>query len=153
MYPESPPTYGSFDWQTMVTELIQADSTPLTDLQAKETTNQSQITRSVDPQDRISPNCKPTSRRSPFPAVHRPHHFRHSTPSWNATAASGTAAGTYSIDVTHLATAASQVGSQNIAAGLSSTSNVDGLTLATLPTATPSPPAISPSTARRSPSR
>jgi flagellar hook-associated protein 2 len=129
-------TYGSFDWQTMVTELIQADSAPVTALQAKETTNQSQITALSTLQTDFT-QLQTDIQALTIPSLFTSRTVSTSDPSWNATAASGTAAGTYSIAITHLATAASRVGSQNIASPLSSSSNVEGLTLATLPTATP----------------
>ena len=129
-------TYGSFDWQTMITQIIQADSAPVTALQAKETTNQSQITALSTLQTDIT-QLQTDIQALTVPSLFASRTVSSSDPSWNATAASGTAAGTYSIAITHLATAASRVGSQNIASPLSSSSNVEGLTLATLPTATP----------------
>jgi len=127
--------YGSFDWQSLVTEMIQADSAPVTALQAKVTANQSQISALTTLQTDF------TQLHSDILALTIPSLFTSRTvsssdASWNATAASGTPAGVYSIAVTHLATAASRVGGQSIAAPLSDSSTVTGLTLATLPTAT-----------------
>lgn len=129
-------TYGSFDWQTMVTQLIQADSAPVTALQAQVTTNQSQITALTSLQTDFT-QLQTDSLALSNPTLFTSRTVASSDPSWNATAASGTAVGTYSIAISHLATASSRLGSQNIAAPLSSTTNVSSLTLATLPVATP----------------
>jgi flagellar hook-associated protein 2 len=129
-------TYGSFDWQSMVDELVQADSAPVTALQADETTNQSQITALSTLQTDFT-QLQTDIQALTVPSLFTSCTVASSDPSWNATAASGTAAGTYSIAITHLATAASRVGSQNIASPLSTSSSVSGLTLATLPVATP----------------
>lgn len=55
---------------------------------------------------------------------------------WSAAAASATPAGTYSFDVTQLATAARRDGAADIGAGLSATNDVSALTVATLPIST-----------------
>ena len=128
-------TYGSFDWQSMVTEIVQADSAPITALQATETANQAKISALA------TLNTDLTQLQTYAQALNDPTLFTGRTTSvsdqnWTATAANGTAAGSYTIGVTKLATAASLVGGQNIAAPLSSSSTVTGLTLATLPTAT-----------------
>jgi flagellar hook-associated protein 2 len=129
-------TYGSFDWQSMVTQLVQADSAPVTALQAQVTTNQSQITALTSLHTGFT-QLQTDIQALTVPSLFTSRTVSSSDASWNATAASGTATGTYSIDITHLATAASRVGSQNIASPLSNSSTVTGLTLATLPTATP----------------
>jgi flagellar hook-associated protein 2 len=55
---------------------------------------------------------------------------------WSASAGAGTPAGTYSFNVTQLATAARREGGADIGAGLSATNDVSGLTIATLPIGT-----------------
>lgn len=55
---------------------------------------------------------------------------------WGLSAASGTAAGDYQISVSQLATKASRTGAADITAGLHSSSDVSGVTLATMRTAT-----------------
>ena len=128
-------TYGSFDWQTMVDQLVQADTTPVTNLQAKETTNQSKISALTTLKTDLA------QLQTYAQALNDPTLFAGRTASvtdanWNVTASSGTSAGSYTIGVTKLATAASRVSGGNIASALSSTGNVEDLTLATLPTAT-----------------
>jgi len=121
-------TYGSFDWQTMVTQIIQADSAPVTALQAQETANQAQIS------SLSTLNTDLTQLQTYAQALQSPSLFTGRTTSvsdanWTATAANATAPGSYTIAVTNLATAASRIGSANIASPL--------LTLASLSTATP----------------
>jgi flagellar hook-associated protein 2 len=128
-------TYGSFDWQTMVDKLVQADSIPVTSLQTQETTNQSKISALTTIQTDL------TQLQTYAQALNDPTLFTSRTTAvsdanWQSTAANGTAAGSYTIAITRLATAASRVSGGNIASALSSTSDVAGLTLATLPTAT-----------------
>ncbi len=128
-------TYGSFDWQTMVNELVAADSTPLTNLQAEQTTNESKISALATLTTDL------TTLQNDVQALQMPSLFTARTttvndPTWNATAADSTATGTLSINVTRLATEASLDGKQGISNGLSTSNNVNSLTLATLPTAT-----------------
>jgi flagellar hook-associated protein 2 len=128
-------SYGSFDWQTLVTEMVQADSAPVTTLQTQVTANQSQINAISTLQTNFL-QLQTDVMALGMPSLFNSRTVSSSDASWNATAANGTAAGIYSIDVTHLATAGSRIGGQNIAAPLSTTSSVASLTLATLPTAT-----------------
>ena len=128
-------TYGSFDWQSMVTALVKADSTPVTNLQAQETTNNSKITALTTLQTDL------LQLQTYGAALNNSALFTARTASatdanWTASAANSTAAGSYTIAVNRLATAASRIGSGNIASPLSTSSTVSGLTLATLPTAT-----------------
>jgi flagellar hook-associated protein 2 len=55
---------------------------------------------------------------------------------WSATAGASTVTGTYTFDVTQLATKAQRTGGANAGAGLSATSSVSGVTVGTMPTAT-----------------
>jgi flagellar hook-associated protein 2 len=55
---------------------------------------------------------------------------------WSAAAASGTPSGTYSFNVSKLATAARREGGADIGSGLSATNDVSALTIATLPIGT-----------------
>lgn len=56
---------------------------------------------------------------------------------WTAQASANTAAGAYKVTVAQLATSARRDGAADIGRGLAATSDVSGLTLATLPVATP----------------
>jgi flagellar hook-associated protein 2 len=129
-------TYGSFDWQTMVDQLIQADTIPVTNLQTKQTANQSQISTLSTIQTDLT-QLQTYAQALSNSALFTARTTAVSDANWNATAANGTAAGSYAIAITRLATAANRVGGDNIASKLNATDNVvSGLTLATLPTAT-----------------
>ena len=60
-----------------------------------------------------------------------------SSSTWKSTAANSTTIGSYTIAVSQLATAAQNQGSPDISAGLATSSDVSGLTLASLATAAP----------------
>jgi flagellar hook-associated protein 2 len=127
--------YGSFDWQTMVNQLIQVDTAPITKLQAEETANKAKVSSLSSLNTGLSglqDDVKALQDSSVFTA----RTVSASGSGWTPTAANGAATGSYSIQVQHLATAARRNGAPHIAASLSNSDNVDGLTLATLPTAT-----------------
>jgi flagellar hook-associated protein 2 len=128
-------TSGSFDWQTYVTQIIAADSTPVTNLQAEETANKAQISALATLNTDLT-QLQTYAQALVAPSLYTARTTSATDANWSASAANGTTSGSYTINVTKLASAASLVGGGNIASALSSTSNVDGLTLATLPTAT-----------------
>jgi flagellar hook-associated protein 2 len=129
---------GSFDWQSVVTQLIAIDSAPVTTLQTAEAANNSQLSAFAQLTGDV------TNLQAAVTALQAPGLFGEvtaasTTPnsSWTAAAASSTAPGNYSIDVTNLATASTLNGADDIGSPLNSSSDdVSGLTLATLPTAT-----------------
>ncbi len=128
---------GSFNWQSVVTQLIQIDSAPVTTLQNDEATNNSQLSAFTQLTGDI------TSLQTTVQALQADGLFNGVSAasttagsSWTSTAASGTALGNYTFDVTQLATPSSLVGSSAIGESLSATSDVSGLTIATLPVAT-----------------
>ncbi len=128
---------GSFNWQSVVTQLIQIDSAPVTTLQNEEATNNSQLSAFTQLTGDI------TSLQTTVQALQADGLFNGVSAasttagsSWTSTAASGTALGNYTFDVTQLATPSSLVGSSAIGESLSATSDVSGLTIATLPVAT-----------------
>jgi len=128
---------GSFDWQSVVNQLISIDSTPITNLEAQETANNSQLAAfSQLSGDFTTLQNAATALQGDgvFNGVSASSDTANS--SWTATAANGTAAGNYTIDVTNLATPAYLTGQSNIADPLSATSVVSGVTMATMPTST-----------------
>lgn len=129
---------GSFDWQTVVTELIQIDSEPVTTLQNDETTNNTELS-SFSQLSGDATSLQTASQALQADGLFNGVSAASTTPGsqWTATAANGTALGNYTIDVSNVATSSNLDGASNIGTGLSATSNVSGLTLATMPTATP----------------
>ena len=128
---------GSFNWNTVVSQLIAIDSTPITNLQNDEATNNSQLAAL----SQLSGDV--TSLQTAAQALQADGLFNSVTAasttvgsSWTATAQAGAAVGSYSIDVSQLATPTTLSGATNAGSPLSTTSDVSALTLATLPTAT-----------------
>ncbi|HZZ18117.1 MAG TPA: flagellar filament capping protein FliD [Opitutaceae bacterium] len=128
---------GSFDWQTVVNELVQIDSQPVTNLQTDEAANNSKLSALGQLSgDFTALQSASTALQADglFNGVTAQSSTANST--WSSTAANGTPPGSYTIAVSTLATSASLNGSSNIAGPLSTSSTVSGLTLATLPTST-----------------
>ena len=128
---------SSFDWKSIVDQLIAADSIPITKLQAQKTANTDQttaltaigsaLTTLVGSVQAIRSNDTFTARN-----------VTSDTPNttWTSNSANGATVGAYKIAVSQLASPANVTGAGDIGVGLSTTSNVSGLTLANLPTAT-----------------
>lgn len=127
------------DWSTVISEIIQADSAPMTELQATVTENEAQKTTLGN----LS-----TDMTSLQTAVQGLQDFgsnvfdaktatvADSSSSWSASADATTPNGSYAIDVTKLASESQLSGATGISAPLSTSSDVDGVTLATMDTAT-----------------
>lgn len=131
--------YSGMDWSTVISEIIQADSAPMTELQATVTENEAQKTTLGN----LS-----TDMTSLQTAVQGLQDFgsnvfdaktatvADSSSSWSASADATTPNGSYAIDVTKLASESQLSGATGISAPLSTSSDVDGVTLATMDTAT-----------------
>jgi flagellar hook-associated protein 2 len=128
---------GSFDWQSVVTELIQIDSAPITALQNSEATNNTELSAFSQLSSDVT-GLQTASQALQADGLFNGVSAASTTPNstWTATAANGTALGNYTVDVSNLATATSLDGASYIGSKLSPTSNVSGLTLASMPTAT-----------------
>lgn len=128
---------GSFDWQSVVSQLIAIDSTPITNLQTDESTNNTKISALAQLKSDYTALQTASSGLQAdgvFNGVTATSSTANST--WLATADNGAPAGNYTVAVSNLATPASLTGASNIGSPLSTTSNVSGLTMATIPTAT-----------------
>ncbi len=128
---------SGFDWQSLVTQLVQADRAPEQVLQTQQSTlqQQNQALSSIKTELGVLQNSVTTLKD---PSL---FDSRTATPSdstlASATAAAGTALGTYSFSVTQLASAALLQGSPQAGGGLSPTDDVSTLALNTAPFATP----------------
>ncbi len=128
---------GSFNWQSVVTQLIQIDSAPVTTLQNDEATNNTELSSYAQLSSDLV-GLQTASQNLQSDGVFNGVTAASTTPNstWTSSAGSGTALGNYSIDVTTLATPSSLNGASGVGSGLSPTSNVSGVTIATMPTAT-----------------
>jgi len=135
--------FSGMNWGNTIDELIAADSGPVDTLEATETANKAKITSlgglgtdlanlqtAVQGLGDYGTNVF-AGRTATLVGSNT------ATSSWTPSAGANTPIGSYSIDVTRLATEAQLNGATGISAPLSSTSDVSGLTLANLPTATP----------------
>jgi flagellar hook-associated protein 2 len=128
---------GSFDWQSVVTQLIAIDSAPITTLQTAEANNNTQLQAlGTLSQDVTALQTSSTALQADglFNGVSASSTTTGST--WTPTADTTAAPGNYTIDVTNLATPTTLDGASGIGNPLSAASDVSGVTLATMPTAT-----------------
>src|ERR1051326_7915753 len=123
---------SSFDWKSIVDQLVQADSVPINTLNTQKTANTDKInalatlkTNLQDLQDSVQ------AMRSNSIFSLRTVSSSVSGTSWKTTSASGTAVGDYTFAVSQLATKAKQTGASGVAPPLNGSTNVSGLTLAT----------------------
>jgi len=129
---------SGINWTTIVNELVQADSIGLNQVQAHQATVQSQISSlgglSTD-LNNLSSAIFTLEDPKTYGTVVASSTTANS--SWSATAQAGTPEGSYAIAVSKLATASVWNGANGISTGLNGTngSNVNGLTLASMPTA------------------
>jgi len=128
---------SSFDWKSIVDQLIAAESIPVTKLTAEKTANTDKTTALNTIKTAL------TELQDSVQAMRADNIFSLRTVSsnvaattWKTSSASNTPVGAYAIAVSQLATKAQQVGKSDVGAPLSATNDVTGTTLATLNTAT-----------------
>ncbi len=129
---------SGFDWQSLVEQLMEVERVPITRLEAEQTRNSQKVTQLGTLGSRL------TTLKTAALALRTDSLFDRRTvanassgSTWSATAGAGVAAGAYAFDVTRLATAARREGTGDRGGSLAATSDVSGLTVATLPLATP----------------
>jgi flagellar hook-associated protein 2 len=127
---------SGINWNSIISELITADSAGIDQVKTQQTTVNTQISALG------SLSTDLTNLSSSVFSLEDPSLYSGVTASstttgssWAVTAADGTPLGNYSVNVSTLATASQLQGTQGISSPLSSTSNVADLTIASLPTA------------------
>lgn len=128
---------SGLDWQSLVTELIAAERTPETTLLAQQALD----TQKISAFSTISTNLLALQTATQALSDGNVFLSRGTTLSdpnstWSVTAAPGTEIGTHTFNVLSLATKAQQVGGVNAGGAISATSDVSGVTLATMNLAT-----------------
>jgi len=128
-------TGSTFDWQSFVDQIVKIDSAPITRLQTEQANNSDKIT-ALDVLKGNLADLQTATKALNATGLFTGRTATSSTSgsTWSLTAASGATSGTYAINVTQLATESKRNGASNIGAGLSTTNDVSGVTLATLPT-------------------
>ena len=126
----------SFDWKAIVDQLIAAESRPIETLIAQKAKNTEQTTAIAALRTAF------TGLQDSVQAMRADNIFSLRTVSsslagttWKTSSANGTPVGSYAVNVTRLATAATQRGLGDIGAALNPSANVSGLTLSNLNTA------------------
>jgi flagellar hook-associated protein 2 len=132
--------YSGMNWSNVISEIIAADSAPMTNLKAEVTTNQAKITTFKSLQNDVTAlqtavQGLDDSGTNVFDL--RTAAMTDSSSSWTPNAGQATPTGSYAIDVTRLATEAQLNGAKGISGPLSSSAEVSGVTLASMNTATP----------------
>jgi len=129
---------SAFDWKSVVDQLVAADSAPVTTLQNQQTTNTNKIT-ALDSlkSSMLDLQTSLQNLRSGNVFANRTVSSDTANTTWTSSSSAGAPIGSYTFDVQKLATAASISGAGDLAAGLSATDDVSGLTVANLSTAIP----------------
>lgn len=129
---------SAFDWKSVVDQLVAASGIPVRNLEREKTANTAKIdalaqlgTLLTSLQDAVQ------TMRSTEVFDARTVSSDLASTTWKSSSVTGAAVGSYAFDVTQVATAAQWRGAADIGAGLSGSSDVSHLTLATLATATP----------------
>lgn len=145
--PRSPPTplmaglqlsglASGLDWKSLVDQLMQIEAAPIARIQKEQDTNDAQAAALKDLNTKLGTlQTSAQSLKSAALFSGRTVSSATSGSTWSLDASTGTATGSHVIAVSQLATKASRAGSADITAGLASTADVSGLTLATLRTA------------------
>jgi flagellar hook-associated protein 2 len=131
---------SGFDWQSLVDRLMEVERIPQTRLRTEQTLGSRKSTaleglssRLLALKDALTPLAGGTSDTF----ANRTAKFASTTTTWTASAAAGTAAGTYNFNVTQLATASVRTGATDAGRALSTTTNLGGMTVGTAPIGTP----------------
>src|SRR5690348_7066410 len=127
---------NSFNWQSIVDQLIQIDSAPIAKLNTDTADNNNRLASFASLKSGLT-DLQTSANALAADGLFNGRIASSATPnsSWSSTAANSAATGSYAIAVTQLASAAQRTGASGISAGLSASSNVSGITLATMPTA------------------
>lgn len=128
---------GSFDWKSVVDQLITVDSAPVTRLQNEEAANNNKLASLADISTAMTDlQNSVISLRSSTLFKGRSAASSLSGSTWGLTASTSATLGSYTIGVSQLATSARRVGASGVSAKVSASSDVSSVTLATMPTAT-----------------
>ena len=130
---------SGLDWRSLVDKLIAAETIPQNRLRSEKSagTQKTNVLEALKTSlASLQTALQPLGTSSDAFAARKATLASASTP-WNARATAGTETGTYQIQVTQLATKAQRTGSIDTGNALSSSADVSGLTLSTLPITTP----------------
>ncbi|PTY05075.1 flagellar hook protein [Opitutaceae bacterium EW11] len=125
---------SGFDWKTFIDTMIETQSAPITRLKAEKTANNNKITALSTLGTKIT-DLQTAAAALKADGLFSGRTATSTNTNWTASASSGTATGSYAINVTRLASATARNGTSDIGLGLSTTNDVSGVTLASMATA------------------
>lgn len=130
---------SGLDWRSLVDQLMAAERTPQDRLRTEKAAG-AQKTSALEnlgtQLTALRDSIKALSGSSGNTFSERAAKLSNATSNWTVAASPDTETGSYTIAVTQLATKAQRVGGSNVGSALSTTSNVSGLTVGTLPIGT-----------------
>lgn len=127
---------SGFDWKSLVNQLMEVERAPIARLEKEQVANSSRTKALNDLGDKLSAlQTASTALKDVALFSGRTAKSGTSGSTWGVSAGAGAATGSYKIAVSQLATSTVRTGASDISSGLSATSDVSGLTLATLRTA------------------
>ncbi len=125
---------SGFDWQSLVDSLISLERTPISRMETEQVANLRKNSALGELGNRMRAFNTANEALSDS-TLFTSRTVTSSGSGWSLSAATGTATGSQTINVTRLATAAVQRGVADVAQGIAPSSDVSGITLAALPTA------------------
>ncbi len=128
---------SAFDWKAVVDQLVAIETIPITNLEKQQAKNTEKIealgTLQTAMQD-LKDSLQAMRADDVFSARTVSSNTANTT--WKSSSVTGAAVGSYTVAVEKLATAARYQGAANISSGLAATSDVTGVTISTMRTAT-----------------
>lgn len=128
---------SAFDWKAVVDKLVEIENVPITQLEKQKTKNTDKIEALANLQTAMQ------ELKDSLQAMRADEVFSARTVSsdtanttWKSSSVTGAAVGSYTVAVEQLATAARLQGAADISDGLSGSSDVSGVTISTMRTAT-----------------
>lgn len=128
---------NSFDWQSVVDQLITIESTPIARMQSEQAKNNNKLASLGTLNAHLSNLSAATiDLRSVTLYKSRVASSSASGSTWQLNPSNGAATGSYTIAVSQLATASKRLGASGVSSPLSDSNDVSGTSLATLSTST-----------------
>jgi flagellar hook-associated protein 2 len=126
---------SGFDWKSFVDQMISLERTPAATMQSEISTNQFKLTSLDSVKSRLT-DLQTASKALNEDGVFNARAATVTGTGWSASSDATAATGTYSFNVTQLATTSRLVGAANIGKPIATSSDVTGVTLAALGTGT-----------------
>src|ERR1700712_530825 len=125
---------SGFDWKTFINQIMAVQNAPIDKLNVEKTANINKTAALGDLTTKLTAlQASATALNAPSLFTGRQAISTTLNSTWVSSAAAATAAGSYKIAVTQLATVAHRDGATNVGQSLSATNDVSGLTIASLP--------------------